>query len=109
MSQRFKAVIFDLDGTLLDTLADISAAANLVLESFGRATYSLDSFRTLVGDGVAVLFQRAMPDAIDDSALLTMAMDRFHEYYADEWYKRSKPYDGIDDLLFWLDGQPISV
>ena len=109
MSQRFKAVIFDLDGTLLDTLADISAAANRVLESFGRDPYSLDSFRTLVGDGVAVLFQRAMPDAISDSALLTTAMDRFHEFYADEWHKRSKPYDGIEDLLIWLEGQPISV
>jgi len=109
VSQRFKAVIFDLDGTLLDTLADISAAANRVLESFGRDPYSLDSFRTLVGDGVAVLFQRAMPDAISDSALLTTAMDRFHEFYADEWHKRSKPYDGIEDLLIWLEGQPISV
>jgi len=107
--QRFKAVIFDLDGTLLDTLADIAASANRVLESFGRDPYSLDSFRTLVGDGVAVLFQRAMPDAISDSTLLTTAMDRFHEFYADEWHKRSKPYDGIEDLLFWLEGQPISV
>jgi phosphoglycolate phosphatase len=109
VNRRFKAVIFDLDGTLLDTLADISAAANRVLDSLGREQYSLDSFRTLVGDGVAVLFQRAMPDAIADSSLLATAMDRFQEFYAQEWHKRSKPYDGIEDLLFWLESQPLSV
>ncbi len=109
MIRRYKAVIFDLDGTLLDTLADISAAANRVLESLGREPYSLDSFRTLVGDGVAVLFQRAMPEVIDDASLLATAMDRFQEFYAEEWHKLSKPYDGIEDLLFWLQGQPLTV
>jgi phosphoglycolate phosphatase len=62
-----------------------------------------------VGDGVAVLFQRAIPEAVADSDLLAMAMERFQEMYAEEWHKRSKPYDGIDDLLFWLQQQPMSM
>ena len=109
MSSRFKAVIFDLDGTLLDTIADIAAAANRVLESLGRPTYSLDVFLTLVGDGVVVLFERAMPDAMSDRDLMRTAIERFQVFYAEEWNKRSKPYNGIDDLLFWLQSQPMKV
>jgi phosphoglycolate phosphatase len=102
MFAKYSGVIFDLDGTLLDTLEDIAAATNRALETLGERTYPLDDFRTLVGDGVAVLFLRAIPSCQLGSELHNQAMELFQEYYAQEWNKRSKPYDGIDDLLFSL-------
>ncbi len=96
---KFKAVIFDLDGTLLDTLEDLAVSANQVLSRFGAAEHPLESYKTLVGDGVAVLFQRAWAATVSDPTLLQSAVDAFHEIYALEWNKRSKPYDGIEILL----------
>ncbi len=96
---KFSAVIFDLDGTLLDTLEDIAVSANEVLRQFGAVEHPLESYKMLVGDGVAVLFQRAWPATVSDPKLLQSAVDCFHQVYAGEWYKRSKPYDGIESLL----------
>ena len=96
---KFSAVIFDLDGTLLDTLEDIANSANEVLRRLGASEHPIGAYNTLVGDGVSVLFQRAWPAALNDSKLLQTAVDCFQEVYADEWYKRSKPYEGIECLL----------
>ncbi len=96
---KFSAVIFDLDGTLLDTLEDIAISANEVLRRLGAPEHPLLAYKTLVGDGVAVLFQRAWPATQSDPQLLQRAIDGFHEVYASQWNKRSKPYDGIENLL----------
>ena len=96
---KFSAVIFDLDGTLLDTLADIAISANEVLRRIGAPEHPVEAYKTLVGDGVAVLFQRAWPATLNDPLLLQRAIEGFHEIYAGQWNKRSKPYDGIENLL----------
>jgi phosphoglycolate phosphatase len=96
---RFDGVIFDLDGTLLDSIADIGTAANRVLEELGRPTHEISAYQFLVGDGVSVLFQRALPDTIDDPGLMSRCMELFESAYSEEWNKRSKPYDGITLLL----------
>ena len=66
---KFDAVIFDLDGTLLDSLEDIAAAANSVLAALGRATYPVAEYRVLVGDGLGMLFERALPDCASSPEL----------------------------------------
>jgi phosphoglycolate phosphatase len=99
---KFKAVIFDLDGTLLDTLEDLAVTANEVLRRMGATEHPLEAYKTLVGDGVAVLFQRAWPATVGEPALLQSAVDAFQEIYASQWNKRSKPYDGIESLLSCL-------
>jgi phosphoglycolate phosphatase len=96
---RFKAVIFDLDGTLLDTLDDLGTAANTVLSQFQQPVHSMEAYKTLVGDGVAVLFQRAWPATKTDPQLLEQAVLAFQTAYAVQWNNRSKPYDGIEILL----------
>jgi phosphoglycolate phosphatase len=96
---KFDAVIFDLDGTLLDSLDDIGTAANRVLADLGKPTYPLADYRFLVGDGVSVLFQRALPECEADPDLKSECMKRFEACYLEEWNKRSKPYDGILELL----------
>jgi phosphoglycolate phosphatase len=96
---KFDAAIFDLDGTLLDSLEDIGTAANRVLSQLGKPTYPLPDYRYLVGDGVAVLFQRALPECETDASLKAECMRLFEESYRHEWNKRSKPYEGIVSLL----------
>ncbi len=101
-SLQFSAVIFDLDGTLLDTLQDIAEASNEVMRRLGGPTHPIDAYRTLVGDGVSVLFQRAWPETRSNSTLLESAIEGFHQVYGQGWNKRSKPYEGIIDLLSQL-------
>jgi phosphoglycolate phosphatase len=96
---RFSAVIFDLDGTLVDTLTDIAMATNAVLQKFKQPEHSIEAYKTLVGDGVAVLFQRAWPATKDQPSLLQAAITGFHESYEQQWHNRSRPYAGIDSLL----------
>jgi phosphoglycolate phosphatase len=108
---RFNAVIFDLDGTLLDSLEDIAAAANQVLSDLGSPTHPVSEFKTLVGDGVGMLFQRALPACREDLKLRDECMRRFDEAYTLCWNNRSKPYDGIVNLLHLLvqNGLSLSV
>lgn len=99
MATAFEGVIFDLDGTLIDSLEDIANAANQVLQSLERATIPVSEFRFLVGDGVGVLMERMMPEARTDGVFRAECMNRFERYYAQHWNKRTKPYDGICELL----------
>jgi phosphoglycolate phosphatase len=96
---RFNGIIFDLDGTLLDSIADIGTATNRVLAELGKPTYAISAYQYLVGDGVSVLFQRALPETLEDPGLMARCIEMFEAAYSDEWNKRSKPYDGIPDLL----------
>ncbi len=98
-NHSFSAVVFDLDGTLLDTLRDIGTAANDVLESLGKPVHSISDYRYLVGDGVAVLFQRALPETIHSLELRDRCVDGFRQRYAQRWNETSGPYDGIAELL----------
>ena len=96
---EFDAVIFDLDGTLLDSLEDIAAAANLVLTEIDKPTYPVADYKRLVGDGLAMLFQRAVPECESRPELREECLRRFEAAYLDCWNNRSKPYEGIENLL----------
>ena len=61
MSQKINTIIFDLDGTLLDTLTDLTNSVNYALEQYGFPTHSEDEGRQMVGNGVAILMERAIP------------------------------------------------
>ena len=106
---KFDAVIFDLDGTLLDSLEDIADAANLVLTELKKPTYPVSTYKELVGDGLAVLFQRALPECESQPELKADCMRRFEAAYADCWNNQSKPYDGIEDLLRILSQRSVSL
>lgn len=96
---RYAGTIFDLDGTLLDSLADIGTAANRVLKRLGYEEHPLEAYKYLVGDGVRVLFERALPICKNDIVLHERCISEFESIYAEEWNIRSKPYDGIVELL----------
>lgn len=95
----FSAVIFDLDGTLLDTLTDIGDAANRVLDALGYPQHSLDDYRQFVGSGVRVLFGRALSEDAADEATVTRCAERFQVEYARHWNVATRPYDGVAEML----------
>lgn len=98
----YSAAIFDLDGTLLDSLADIAHAANEVLAARGLAEHPLDQYRFLVGDGVQVLFERAIGAERRTESLVAECVAAFGVTYERQWNQRSRPYDGIAELLTTL-------
>ena len=100
----YKAVIFDLDGTLLDTVADIGSAANRVLIKAGYSPHPLIAYQQFVGSGVAVLFERALPQNAADSSVVTECVSNFEREYETCWNQATLPYDGICELLDKLTG-----
>lgn len=108
-NRNFGGVIFDLDGTLVDTLADIAAAANRVLIEFDQPEYPIEAYRYLVGDGAKVLFERAWPATKNDPTLSRLALESFEKFYSQEWNNRSKPYTGIDNLLECLKSASMKI
>ena len=104
----YQAVIFDLDGTLLDTLDDLAAAVNAALTAHGMPTRTRDEVRSFVGDGVALLVERALPDGRAYPAFDDCLAD-FKRIYAENSRVSTRPYDGIPALLARLRERGIRV
>lgn len=100
-------VIFDLDGTLLNTIADLGAAVNHALLSMGFSEHPLASYNYMVGNGVRKLIERASPDS--DPATLQRMLDHFREYYDVHCTDTTEPYKGIPELLESLTAHGIGV
>lgn len=102
------AVIFDLDGTLLNTLGDLRAATNHALEVRGLPPHSMEEIRQFIGNGIRLLICRAMPEGTPE-AEIDAALDDFKAYYAAHIHDRTVPYDGIPQLLTALRKRGIQV
>lgn len=96
-----KAVIFDLDGTLLDTLGDIAAAGNAVLRKRGLPEHEAEAYKRFIGDGMRNLARRIFPadHTPTDGPDLDEALADYKAEYARHWRDTTKPYDGIPELL----------
>ena len=98
-----RAVVFDLDGTLLNSLADIANAGNTILRQHGLPTHPIDAYRWFVGDGVRRLVERIVPVARrSDAASLQQWVWEFLEQYHRAWNVESRLYDGVPELLAGL-------
>jgi phosphoglycolate phosphatase len=106
---RFRAVIFDLDGTLADTLSDIAEAMNRALAAHGLPTLQPDAYRSLVGEGVERLVERSVP--IDRSDLVAPVLEDLKRYYTAHMLDQTTAYPGIPELLDRLTerGLPMAV
>ncbi len=94
----YKAVVFDLDGTLLNTLDDLAASVNAALSAHGMPSRTLDEVRRFVGNGVAKLVARAVPDGTDEDTVAAV-LATFRAYYAAHNLDKTAPYDGIPAML----------
>ena len=95
---RFHTYIFDLDGTLLDTLGDLAASVNFALRTHGMPEHSLDDVRRFVGNGVRKLMERAVPDGADNP-LFDEAFATFRQHYMAHSLDTTRPYEGIPETL----------
>ena len=96
---KFRAVLFDLDGTLLDTIEDLGDSMNTVLASFGLPPHGYDKYKVYVGDGVETLVRRALPEGRRDEETVRKSVELMREEYGKRWKVKTRPYDGIPELL----------
>lgn len=102
-------VIFDLDGTLLDTVADLAASTNYALEQCGFPTHEAEAYKFFVGNGINKLFERALPDRAKDQETILKIRKHFIEYYNDHNSELTVPYPGISELLSTLQSKNIQL
>ena len=106
--KRYKAIIFDLDGTLLDTLTDLAEGTNYALRVNGFPERTLDEIRRFVGNGARKLIERAVPDGQIEAALEKVRQD-FNVYYKIHCKDHTGPYPGIMEMLQELVQQGYSL
>ena len=94
----YNTYIFDLDGTLLDTLRDLANSVNYALSQHGMPTHSIDDVRRFVGNGVRVLMERAVPDGAANPAF-DATFATFRQHYMQHSLDTTRPYDGIPELI----------
>lgn len=96
---KYKAILFDLDGTLLNTLNDIGNAANRVLSRHNFPVHPMDDYRYFVGDGIRTLIVRALPPDKRDASLISACVDEFNREYDKTWNIETALYPGVEDML----------
>lgn len=106
---NYDSVIFDLDGTLLDTLEDLSDAANAVLAQFGFPVHPTAAFRQMVGRGLRVLVTEALPEASRASDTVQRVHDALDGYLRGHPVTKTKPYPEVPELLSSLQNAGIAM
>ena len=104
---RFKGVILDMDGTLLDTLGDLANSMNIVLERFGYPIHPVEAYRYFVGEGMEMLVRRALPVGSDNGETVKACMAAMNSEYGLRWAESSRLYPGIRELLDYLESHNI--
>jgi len=102
----YQAAVFDLDGTLTNTLGDIAGAMNRSLRLHGLPEHDVDAYRYMVGDGVRALAQRAVGERQD---VMESVLKEYQSYYHGHSLDTTRPYEGIDSLLDWLARQGMKL
>lgn len=100
-----RAVLFDMDGTLIDSLSDIAASLNHVLTEAGLEPHPLEAYKTLVGEGAAELVRRAVPKEL--ASMHAELLARYKARYRTHLIVESRPYDGIEELLAELEARGV--
>ena len=97
---RYQAIIFDLDGTLIDSLADIAAATNRTMSAHGFPTHPIEAYRNFIGDGVRKLIVRALPEPMrTDEAIVAKCLETYGRDYGSSWNVKTCLYPGMAGAL----------
>lgn len=105
----YQAVLFDLDGTLLDTIDDLADAMNAALAALGLPRHSVQECKYFVGDGVRNFALRSLPEDCRDERTLATLIDLYKAEYSKNWATKTKPYEGIAELLDALSARGLSL
>jgi phosphoglycolate phosphatase len=106
---KYGAVLFDLDGTLLDTLQDIADSVNCALARFGFPQHELEAYRYFVGDGREALAMRTLPEHSRDTTTINKHIDYINEEYARRWTNNTHTYQGVPELLDTLTAREMKM
>ena len=106
-----RLAIFDLDGTLLDTIGDLAEACNYMLSLRGLASHTREEYHKMVGNGILKLVERALPEELRSTEYVLAAREDFLAYYVEHIDCYTRPYDGIREVLHTLqtDGWTLAV
>jgi len=97
-----RLVVFDLDGTLIDSIGDLADAMNAVLESLGYLAHPRDNYRFLVGDGIEILVRRSLPPEVVDETNIPDVVGLMRQEYSTRWTATTRPFPEIPELLVQL-------
>jgi len=106
---KHRAVIFDFDGTLLDTLRDLAESVNTVLHRSRFPEHNLEAYRHFVGEGIEELARRVLPEGHRDEATITRTLTDVREEYRQRWPNHTRPYEGIPELLDALTARGVKM
>ena len=104
-----KLVIFDLDGTLLNTIADLAHSTNYALNKLGNPTHEIEKYNFMVGNGIDKLFERALPEEEKSKENVLRVRKEFVPYYDIHNADDSRPYPGIPELLSYLQDAGVQI
>ena len=104
----YKAVLFDMDGTLLDTLEDLRDSTNHVLRQMGYPERSLEEMRRFVGNGAEKQIRRAVPEGMSEEKIMEV-LTAYRAYYQDHCQIKTRVYDGLLDMLSELKAKGIKL
>jgi phosphoglycolate phosphatase len=104
-----EAYIFDLDGTLIDSLADIAESINRMLDDRGYPRCRPEDFKQMVGDGMEKLVERALPEAVREESLILICVEEYRSHYDQLWQEQTRPYEGILEMLAALKARGVKL
>jgi len=107
--ERMKLVIFDLDGTLLNTVADLAGGVNHTLAVHGLPQYDIPAYKMMIGRGMRNLVKNALPATHQDDAFVDAFLKEFLDYYIDHIDVHTRPYPGIVEMVDELDRRGVKM
>lgn len=106
---KYKAVFFDLDGTLVNSVDDLANSANYVLKKYGYETRPVENYKTYVGNGIRTMLLRALSPVIPEEDKMSELLEDFFIRYSERCHEATYPYVGVKDLVDYLKEEGIKV